>query len=56
MDAGVPLWHVDVLSTPNMTVDIDLIKDETNVAVPEQGPKVDLQPVSENLVDTLELA
>lgn len=56
MDAGVPLWHFDVLPTPNMTVDIDLIRDETNMAVPEQGPKVDLQPVSENLVDTLELA
>ena len=55
-DVGVPLWHCDVLLTPIGIVDIGLIKDETNVAAPRRGPRVDLQPLSENLADTVEQA
>ena len=41
-DDGVPLWHCDVLCTPTGIVDIYLIRDETDVEAPRQGPLVDL--------------
>ena len=53
-DVGVPLWHCDVLLTPIGFMDISLIRDEVNVAAPRRGPRVDLQPLSENLADTVE--
>lgn len=54
-DAGVPLWHCDVLRTPTGIVDIGLIRDEANVVAPQRGPRVHLKPLSENLMDTVEL-
>ena len=55
-DAGVPHRNSDVLRTLTGTVDIGLIMDEANMAVPRRGPRVDLQPPSENLADTVDLA
>ena len=36
-DAVVPRWHSDVLHTPNGIVDMDLIRDESNVEAPRYG-------------------
>ena len=52
-DAGVPIWHRDVLRTPIGTVDIGLIRDETIEAAPRRGLRVDVQPLSENLANTV---
>lgn len=35
-------------------VDIVLFRDEANVAVPRRGPRVYVQPLGENLEDTIE--
>ena len=48
-DAGVPIWHRDVLHTPTGTVDTGLIRDEANEVAPWCGPRVDVQPLGENL-------
>ena len=37
--AGVPIWHVDQLKTPQGTVDVGLIRDETNEFAPRRGPR-----------------
>ena len=39
MPAGVPIWHVDQLKTPQGTVDVALIRDEANVLAPHRGPR-----------------
>ena len=52
----MPIWLYDVLHTPTGSVDIRLIRDEANVVSPHQGPRVDLQPLSENLADKVQLA
>ena len=54
-DAGVSLWHSDVLHTLTRSVDIGLIRDVANVTAPRRGPRVDLQTLSENLADTVML-
>lgn len=53
-NAGVPIYHCDVLRTPPGIVDIGLIRDEANVVAPWRKPKVNLQWLGENLVDTVE--
>ena len=40
--AGVPIWHVDQLKTPQGTVDVVLIRDEANEFAPRRGPRHDL--------------
>lgn len=51
----MPLWHCDVLYT-STRIHIGLIEDESTVAPSRCGPKVDLQPLSKNLADTVDLA
>ena len=36
--AGVPIWHVDQLKTPQVTIDVGLIRDEANELAPRRGP------------------
>lgn len=55
-DAGEPIWHRVVLRNPNMIVDVGLIRDEANVVAPQRGPRVDVDLLSENSVDTVEQA
>ena len=55
-DARVPIWHYDTIRSPVGTVDIGLIKDESNVAALQRGPKVEMHPLSVKLVYTVELA
>ncbi|TMW96937.1 hypothetical protein EJD97_006518 [Solanum chilense] len=43
--ASVPIWHIDQLKTPLGTVDISLIKDETNELSPCRGPRQELPPL-----------
>lgn len=52
----MPICHCDALHTPTGTVDIGLIRDEANVAALRRRPRVELQPLSEKLADTVELA
>ena len=36
--AGVPIWYIDKLKTPQGTGDVGLIKDEANELAPRRGP------------------
>ncbi|TMX01568.1 hypothetical protein EJD97_024277 [Solanum chilense] len=51
--AGMPIWHIDQLKSPPGTVDIGLIKDEANELAPHRGPRPELPPLGDNLVDTV---
>ena len=51
--AGVPIWHVDQLKTPQGTVDVGLIIDEANELAPRRGPRPDLPPLADDLADTV---
>ena len=51
--AGVPIWHVDQLKTPQGTVDIGLIRDEGNELSPRRGPRPELPPLADDLADTV---
>ena len=51
--AGVPIWHIDQLRTPPCTVDVGLIRDEANELAPRRGPRPELPPLSDDLVDTV---
>ena len=51
--AGVPIWHVDQLKTPQGTVDIGLIRDEANELAPRRGPHPELPPLADDLADTV---
>ena len=51
--AGVPIWHVDQLKTPQGTVDIGLIRDEGNELAPRRGPRPELPPLADDLADTV---
>ena len=51
--AGVPIWHVDQLKTPQGTVDVSLIRDEANELAPRRGPRPELPPLADDLVDTV---
>ena len=50
---GVPIWYVDHLKTPLGTIDISLIRDEANELAPRRGPRLELLPLGDNLVDTV---
>ena len=56
MSAGVTIWHIYCLKTPTGTVDIALILDEANEVAPNKGPRVEVQPLGENLADMVEHA
>ena len=51
--AGVPIWHIDQLNTPQGTVDVGLISDEANELAPRRGPRKELPPLADDLVDTV---
>ena len=51
--AGVPIWHIDQLKTPQGTVDIVLIRDEANELAPRRGPRPELPPLADDLADTV---
>ena len=51
--AGVPIWHIDQLKTPQGTVDVGLIKDEANELAPRRGPRPELPPLADDLADTV---
>ena len=49
----MPIWNVDQLKTPLGTVEIGLIRDETNELAPRRGPRPELPPFGDNLADTV---
>ena len=49
--AGVPIWHVIQLKTPQGTVDVGLIRDEANELAPRRGPHLELPPLVDDLAD-----
>ena len=51
---GVPIWHIDVLRTPTGIVDIGHIKNEANEVAHNRGPRVEVHPFGENLINTVE--
>lgn len=51
---GVPIWHIDVLRTPTVTVDIGLINNEANEEAPKRGTRVEVQTLGEKLTITIE--
>ena len=51
--AGVPIWHVDQLKTPQGTVDVGLIRDKANELAPRRGPRQELPPLFDNQADTV---
>ena len=51
--AGVLIWHVDQLKTPQGTVDVGLIRDEANELAPRRGPRPELPPLADDLADTV---
>lgn len=55
-EAGVPIWHCDTLRSSVGTVDTGLLKDESNVAAPWKGPRIEMSPLIKNLADNVELA
>ena len=55
-DVGLPIWHRDVLCAPTGIVDMGFITDEANEVAPRRGPIVDVKPLDDNLVDTVEQA
>ena len=52
----MPVWHIDVLKTLSSKVDIGLIRDEANEFTPKRGPRIEVQPLGENLAATIENA
>ena len=51
--AGVPIWHINQLKTPQGTVHVGLIRDESNELAPCRGPRPELQPLADDLADTV---
>ena len=51
--AGVPIWHIDQLKTPQGTVDVGLIRDEANELAPRRGPRPELPPLADDLANTV---
>ena len=49
--AGVLIWHVDQLKTPQGTVDVGLIRDEVNELAPRRGLRPELPPLADDLAD-----
>lgn len=52
----MPISHSDILRTPTVTTDICLIRDDANVKALRIGPRVELQQLSENLVNIVMLS
>ncbi|KAG5576597.1 hypothetical protein H5410_056731 [Solanum commersonii] len=52
-DSGVSIWHCDRLVHPRGTLDIGLIGDEANMAVPRRKPQIEVLPLGADLVDTV---
>ena len=52
---GVQISHCDTLHSLAETVDIDLIMDKANVAATQIGRRINMSPLRDNLVDTVEL-
>ena len=50
---SVHIWHVDQLKTPQGTIDVGLITDEANELAPRRGPRLELPPLADDLVDTV---
>ena len=50
------MWHIDVIKTPPDTVDIGLIRDESNELSPYRGPHPEVQPLTEILAATVDQA
>ncbi|XP_069150976.1 uncharacterized protein [Solanum lycopersicum] len=53
--AGVPIWHVIQLKTPQGTVDVGLIRDKANTLAPRKGPSLELSPLPDDLADMVAL-
>ena len=51
--AGVPIWHIDQLKTPQGTIDVGLIKDGANELAPCRGPRPELPPLADDFADTI---
>lgn len=51
--AGVLIWHVDQLKTPQGTVNVGLIRDEANELAPRRGPRPELPSLADDLADTV---
>ena len=51
--AGVPIWHIDQLKTPQGTIDVGLIRDEANEVAARRGPRPELPPLVDDLSDTV---
>ena len=49
----MPIWHVDQLKTPQGSVDVGLIRDEANELASRRGPRPELPPLADDLVDTV---
>ena len=47
----MPIWHIDQLKTLLGTVEIGLIKDESNDLALRRGPCPELRPLGDNLAD-----
>ncbi|KAG5572101.1 hypothetical protein H5410_061867 [Solanum commersonii] len=52
-DSRVPIWHCDRLVHPIGALDIDLIRDEANVAAPRKEPQAEVPPLGTDLADTV---
>uniref|UniRef100_M1DNE5 Integrase core domain containing protein n=1 Tax=Solanum tuberosum TaxID=4113 RepID=M1DNE5_SOLTU len=52
-DSGVPIWHCDRLVHLTGELDIGLIRNEANVAVPRREPQVEVPPLGADLADTV---
>ena len=51
--AGVTIWHVDQLKTPQGTIDVVLIRDDANELAPRRGHRPELPPLADDLADTV---
>ena len=51
--AGVAIWHIGQLKTPQGTVDVGLIRYEDNELAPCRGPCPELPPLADDLNDTV---
>ena len=51
--AGMPIWNIDQLKTPQGTIDVGLIRDEANELAPRRGPRPELPPLADDLADTV---
>ena len=49
----MPIWHVDQLKTPQGTVDVGLIRDESNELDPRREPRPELPPLADDLAYTV---